>query len=176
MEVWNTLHRVPRLRELGPVHRCFSSSLRVSTITRSGTDERCSSSQVSPNYTTRRASSQPPSASWTNRTVNTPPRGRSSFPPVRETPSSSTTTRPFFDLSFAETTDNESNAPSFCGGAGSSFCPGDAKDAQPQARVPRQTSPAQTSTTPVIQEVIALEQDGTVPPAAPPTTTIPPPK
>ena len=29
----------------------------------------------------RRASSRRPSASWTNRTVNTPPRGRSSFPP-----------------------------------------------------------------------------------------------
>ena len=49
----------------------------------------------------RRASSRPPSASWTSRTVNTPPRGRSSFPPVRETSSSSTTTRPFFELSFA---------------------------------------------------------------------------
>ena len=54
------------------------------------------------------------------------------------------------------------------------FRPGDAEDAQPQARVPRQTSPAQRwlqapSTTPVIQEVIDLEQDGIVPPAAPPT-------
>ena len=164
-EVWDRSIDADRVR---------SEYRRSQEVARMNDVPRARSPRTTRRPSPRRASSRRPSASWTNRTVNTPPRGRSSFPPVRETPSSSTTTRPFFDLSFAETTDNESNAPSFGGGAGSAFRPGDAEDAQPQARVPRQTSPAQRwlqapSTTPVIQEVIDLEQDGTVPPAAPPT-------
>ena len=129
--------------------RVRSECRRSQEVARMNDVPRARSPRTTRRPSPRRASSRPPSASWTNRTVNTPPRGCSSFAPsARNT---------FVSLG---------------GGTGSAFRPGDAEDAQPQARVPRQTSPAQRwlqapSTTPVIQEVIDLEQDGTVPPAAP---------
>ena len=76
---------------------------------------------------------------------------------------------------FAESTDNESNAPSFGGGASSSFRPGDAEDAARSTPVPRDPSPAQRwlqepSAALANTEAIDVEHDEPVPPAEPPAT------
>eukprot|EP00439_Symbiodinium_sp_Y106_P064625 s3548_g10.t1 len=95
-------------------------------------DQSIDADRVSQNYTTTFSSKSeftPTHGILDEPDGNYTDTGAQFLSPCKEASSSSTTTRPFFDLSFAESTDNESNAPSFDGGTGSSFRPDDASPA-----------------------------------------------
>ena len=97
-------HRFDEWDNSSDAERIRSEYRRAQEVARLNDVQRGRSPRHARGASSRRGNSRPPVASWTNR-----PRGRSSFPPAREAPSSSTGTRPYFDLSFAESTDNQSN-------------------------------------------------------------------
>ena len=141
--------------------RVRSEYRRAEEVSRMNDVPRARSPRTTPRPSPRRASSRPPMASWTNRTATTPTRGRSSFPPVKRHP------RLLRRLDHSSTCHSQSPPTTSPTLRVLTVVP---------APLSAQTMQAQRwlqepSATPVIQEVVGVEHEGTVPPAEPPTTT-----